>query len=94
MVHAGLPAKGSGTESAPSDHGGVGGYVLAGLIIFGGLGLWVDRLLGLSFLAPLGLVLGAVLGSYLVYLRVFRTTDGPETRLASGPGTGHEGESE
>jgi len=94
MVHAGLPTKGSGTGSAPSDHGGVGGYILAGLIIFGGLGAWLDRSLGLSFLTPLGLVLGAVLGSYLVYLRVFRTTVEPETHPRSGPGTGHEGESE
>jgi hypothetical protein len=72
----------------------VGGYILAGLIIFGGLGLWMDRSFGLSFLTPLGLVLGAVLGSYLVYLRVFRPTVEPQTHTRSGLGTGHEGESE
>jgi hypothetical protein len=96
MVHAGLPSKGSGHESASFDHGGVGGYILAGLIIFGGLGLWMDRWLGLSFLTPLGLVLGAVLGSYLLYLRVFRATGEPtvHTQGGSGPGLRHEGESE
>jgi hypothetical protein len=56
----------------------------------------MDRWLGLSFLTPLGLVLGAVLGSYLLYLRVFRATDEPTVDTQGGSGTGlrHEGESE
>lgn len=48
------------------------GYVPAGVLIWGGLGLLLDRWLDLSFLTPLGLVLGWVLGSYLTYVRVVR----------------------
>ena len=91
MVQAGLPSRDEGNEGrsgpSPSGHGEVGGYVLAGLLIFGSLGLWLDHQLGVSFLTPLGLVLGVVLGSYLVYLRVLRVPGGPAVDTQGGSGT-------
>jgi F0F1-type ATP synthase assembly protein I len=42
----------------------------AGIAVWGGLGYLVDRLLGLRWLfLPVGVVLGAAGGIYLVYLR-------------------------
>ncbi|HVQ17686.1 MAG TPA: hypothetical protein VMT27_01465, partial [Actinomycetes bacterium] len=41
------------------------GYVPAGVVIWGGIGVWLDHVLGTSFLTPAGLVLGWVLGTYL-----------------------------
>lgn len=44
--------------------------LIAGMLVWGGLGLLVDRLVGTSrvFLA-IGVILGAVGGTYIVYLR-------------------------
>ena len=96
MVQGSSPNRGSGTGPTPSDHGGVGGYILAGLILFGALGQWMDRQLGLSFLTPLGLVLGVVAGSYLVYVRVVRAPDESTVDTQGGGSTGmrHERESQ
>jgi hypothetical protein len=72
MVQAEVPKGRSGAESPQSDPGLLGGYILSGLIVFGGLGMWLDHVLGLSVLTPLGLVLGAIAGGYLVYVKVVR----------------------
>lgn len=52
-------------------------YLLAGLLTWGGIGYLVDRLAhtGRTFTA-LGMVLGAVAGIYLVYLRFGRSDEG------------------
>jgi ATP synthase protein I len=44
--------------------------LVAGMVVWGGLGLFVDRLVGTSrvFLA-IGVILGAAGGTYIVYLR-------------------------
>ena len=60
----------SGSASAKAE--GAGGYILAGLLIFGGVGVWLDRSLNTNFLTPLGIVVGCLAGGYLVYLRVVR----------------------
>jgi F0F1-type ATP synthase assembly protein I len=44
-------------------------YILAGLLLYGGLGWLGDRWLGTSFLLPAGLILGLALGVYLVVKR-------------------------
>jgi ATP synthase protein I len=51
-------------------------YLLAGLLTWGGIGYLVDRLArtGRAFTA-LGMVVGAVAGIYLVYLRFGRSDD-------------------
>lgn len=67
--------------------GSVVGYLPAGIVIWGGLGMLLDRWLGTEFLTPVGLVIGSVLAMYLVYLYFVRgpvTT--PDQRLVGmGP---------
>lgn len=44
-------------------------YLIAGLIFYGGLGWLADYLLHTTMWLPVGLILGAVLGIYLVIKR-------------------------
>ncbi|WP_231116341.1 AtpZ/AtpI family protein [Motilibacter rhizosphaerae] len=56
-----------------SDDGwGVLSYLLTGVFLWGGLGWLGDDLLGTAFLLPVGLVLGAALAVYTVYVRFGR----------------------
>jgi ATP synthase protein I len=48
------------------------GYLLSGLLFWGGVGLGLDKLLGTSFLLLTGLLVGAGSGIYLVWLRFGR----------------------
>lgn len=57
--------------SAVSDSSKVVGYLPAGVLIWGGLGKLFDHLFGTSFLTPLGLALGFLLGMYLVLHHCF-----------------------
>jgi ATP synthase protein I len=65
---SGPPPPGQG----PGDAWSVIGYLLAGLLVYGGLGLLLDRWLGTEFFTLLGLVLGGGLGIYLVHVRYGR----------------------
>lgn len=52
------------------------GTLVAGIAVWGGLGYLADRLLDLRWLfLPIGMVLGAGGGIYLVYLRYGREDD-------------------
>jgi len=44
-------------------------YVLAGPLTFGPVGWGLDRLLGTSFLLPLGILAGMALSLYVVWVR-------------------------
>ena len=96
MVQGRLPDKASGSGSSPSQIEGVAGYLVAGVCLFGGLGLLLDRWLGLSFLTPFGLALGGIAGGYLVYVRAVRQPPAPAVENQSGIGsrTASEGEEE
>jgi F0F1-type ATP synthase assembly protein I len=49
------------------------GTLLAGILVWGGVGYLVDRLVGLRWLfLPIGMLLGAGASIYLVYLRYGR----------------------
>jgi ATP synthase protein I len=48
---------------------GAVGYILAGLLVWGGVGLALDHWLGTNFLLLIGLLLGGAAGLYLVYVR-------------------------
>lgn len=54
-------------------------YLVAGLLCYGGLGWLLDRWLGTSFLLPIGLVLGAGLGIYIVIRRMSHDQSGAAT---------------
>jgi ATP synthase protein I len=45
------------------------GYLLAGLLFWGGVGLALDRWLGTNFLVLIGLLLGGAAAMYLIYVR-------------------------
>ncbi len=47
-------------------------YLLTGVCLFGGAGWGLDRLLGTSFLVVVGLLGGAGLALYVIYLRYGR----------------------
>jgi F0F1-type ATP synthase assembly protein I len=64
----------SGNPSAALE--AAGGYLIAGLLIFGGFGVLLDRWLDMTVMTPVGIVVGCLLGGYLVYLRVVRTPFG------------------
>jgi len=48
------------------------GYLLSGLIIWGGIGWGLDRWLGTTYLVLAGMLLGAGASIYLVWLRFGR----------------------
>jgi ATP synthase protein I len=55
--------------SRQDDGWGVLSYLLTGVFLFGGLGWLGDVLLGSGFLLPVGLVSGAALSIYTIFLR-------------------------
>jgi len=63
---------------------GAGGYILAGLLVFGGIGVWLDRTLDMAVMTPVGIVVGCLLGGYLVYLRVVRPPHENEDEVQNG----------
>ncbi len=48
-------------------------YLLSGVLLYGGAGWLLDQWLGTAFLLPLGIVLGAAGGVYLIHKRYGRT---------------------
>jgi F0F1-type ATP synthase assembly protein I len=65
-----------------------GGYLLAGLLIFGGIGVWLDRWLDMNSMTPVGIVVGFLLGGYLVYLRVVRVPHEVNDEVLNGKSSG------
>jgi ATP synthase protein I len=61
------PARGG-----PGDGWAVMGYLLSGMIVWGGAGYLADRWLGTSFLVLIGLLLGGAGAIYLIYVRYGR----------------------
>jgi F0F1-type ATP synthase assembly protein I len=48
-------------------------YLLAGLLVYGGIGVLIDRLLGTGkVFTAVGMLVGAAFGVYLIYLRYGR----------------------
>ncbi len=47
----------------------VGGYLLAGPLLYGGIGWGLDHWLGTAFLLPVGIIGGMALSLYLIWFR-------------------------
>ena len=47
-------------------------YLLSGLLLWGGVGMFLDHLFGLHFLVVVGFLVGLVSAMYLIYLRFIR----------------------
>lgn len=45
------------------------GYLVAGVLMYGLIGFFLDRWLGTSFLVAIGILLGAGLGIYMTFKR-------------------------
>jgi len=60
------PKSGSGEEGA---FWTIIGYLLSGLLIWGGGGYFLDKWLGTSFLGICGMLLGVTSAMYLIWLR-------------------------
>jgi F0F1-type ATP synthase assembly protein I len=67
----GDPARRDGARAA-DDGWGILSYLITGVFLWGGLGWLGDDLLGTAFLLPVGLLLGAGLALYTIYLRYGR----------------------
>jgi F0F1-type ATP synthase assembly protein I len=78
------------SEMAGMDQGmRVLSYLIAGVLVYGGLGWLGDHYLGTAFLLPVGIVLGAAGGCYVVIRRYGQVPE--ETGPAAGnapPGIG------
>lgn len=44
-------------------------YLIAGILLYGGVGWLLDRWFGTIFLLPIGIVLGAAAGVYVIHRR-------------------------
>ena len=81
MVRPGAGRVPAATQVRPSraadDGWGVLSYLITGIFLWGGLGWLADHLLGTGFLLPVGLVFGAWLALYTIWLRYGRAP-GPE----------------
>ena len=54
----------------------VSSYLLSAVVVWGGIGYLLDRLLGTpKVFTAIGMVLGAGLGTYLIYLRYGKEDD-------------------
>ncbi len=62
---------GSG-RSNPGDAWTVTGYLLSGLLVWGGVGLLVDRWLHTRLFVLVGLLVGSAAAIYLIYVRYGR----------------------
>ena len=58
-----------GRAADPGDAYTVIAYLLTGLALWGGAGLLLDRWLGTSFLALVGMLIGGGGALYLIYIR-------------------------
>lgn len=71
---AGNPEDGTGRPSP--DAWTIIGLLLGGLLVWGGIGYLLDRLFGFHALfLPIGLIVGAVGGTWLVLIRFGREQD-------------------
>lgn len=58
-------------------------YLIAGVVCYGGIGWLLDRWLDTKFLMPIGLVLGAGLGIYIVIRRLAHTEAAAEEKTTT-----------
>jgi len=60
-------------------------YLISGVGLYGFLGWLVDRWLGTSFLVVIGILFGAVLGTYLTWVRFREEPDRPAAHPEDQP---------
>ncbi|WP_246186884.1 AtpZ/AtpI family protein [Microlunatus speluncae] len=60
-------------------------YLISGVVVWGGLGWLGDYLLKTNFLLPIGIILGAALGVYVI-IRKYGRIDPPASEDSRDPG--------
>lgn len=70
------PDRDASQESPNGDPWHAFGYLVAGVLVYGALGWFVDRWLGTSFVVVIGILAGAGLGLYMTFVR-FNRVVGP-----------------
>lgn len=60
-------------------------YLISGVVVYGLLGWLGDHLLGTAFLLPIGIVLGAAMGVFVIIRRYGRVADAEAQQLAAAP---------
>ena len=77
----------SRSEMAGMDQGmRVLSYLIAGVLVYGGLGWAGDHFLGTNFLLPIGIVLGAAGGCYVIIRRYGQLPGVSDLAAGKGPG--------
>jgi F0F1-type ATP synthase assembly protein I len=77
----------SRSEMAGMDQGmRVLSYLIAGVLVYGGLGWAGDHFLGTHFLLPIGIVLGAAGGCYVIIRRYGQLPGVSAVAAGKGPG--------
>jgi ATP synthase protein I len=66
-------------------------YLISGVALYGALGWLADRLLGTAFLLPIGIVLGAALGIFVIIRRFGQVEEAGAAGAATLPGRGGQG---
>jgi F0F1-type ATP synthase assembly protein I len=61
-------------------------YLISGVALYGALGWVGDRFLGTAFLLPVGIVLGAALGIFVIIRRFGRVEEAGAAGAATLPG--------
>ncbi len=73
MTEGKPPGPPAGTDGPPPDGMGQGwaslGTLLSGMLVWGGVGWLLDRVLGTTFCVPVGVLVGLASAVYLVYVR-------------------------
>ena len=83
--------------NAGGDHQGMNqgmqvlSYLISGVVLYGGLGWLGDHYLGTGFLLPVGIVLGAAFGIYLVLKRFAAEARGTNVQRGTAGNAGTTG---
>jgi ATP synthase protein I len=72
------PSQGSASSAGVDQGMRVLSYLIGGVLLYGALGWLADHLLGTGFLLPVGIVLGAAGGVYVIIRRYGQVDDVPE----------------
>lgn len=63
---------GGGAAPPPGDAWNVLSFLLAGFLLYGGIGWGLDTVFGTRWLLPVGLLVGGAAAAYLIYVRYCR----------------------
>ena len=85
------PATVDSTSSGANEGWAVLSTLIAGFVVWGGIGFLLDRWLGTKFLTPVGVIVGMVLGIYAVVARYGRPSPQPPGQGAGAAASGGDG---